>query len=213
MATTYIGEVFEQSNKLSGKAEVYTLLKKHHTAGLQMLLFLAYSGKITWLLPPGAPPYRPDPSPYGSHSRSLISEAGRLRQYVQCNDMIPNAVRREAAFISMLECLHAKEAEIVLAVKEGTLSTLYKFIDADMAHHLYPSIIPQPYPEGSARPLAATDVGGQKTSEPSSVDSAKPASTESVSEQPTKKKRGRPFGIKNGEGRRNKKAKNETVNA
>jgi hypothetical protein len=76
-----------------------------------------------FLLPEGEPPFKPATEPMGMTETNLFVECKRFHN-VFCKAEV-SALRREALFIGLLEGIHPKEAEILVAVKDQKLSKLY----------------------------------------------------------------------------------------
>ena len=118
------------------------LLEKFKGDGsLRVLFEYAFDPAKKFLLPEGDPPYKPDPAPIGMSMGILRQELKRF--YVFCRADLP-AVRREDLFIQLLEGVHPSEAELLLSVKDQTLSKKYKKITHQLVYDLGFVQVPPP---------------------------------------------------------------------
>lgn len=85
----------------------------------------AFNPDKKFVLPEGNPPYKEDSAPIGMSPANLIMEVKKF--YVFCRADL-NAVRRETLFVQLLENVHPTEAVLLLAIKDQTLSKMYKKI-------------------------------------------------------------------------------------
>lgn len=111
-------------------------------AALTLLFRHAFDPSKKFLLPEGDPPYKPDAAPIGMSMGILRQELKRF--YVFCRADLP-AIRREDLFIQLLEGVHPSEAELLLAVKDQTLSKKYKKITHKLVYDL--GFVQAPPPE------------------------------------------------------------------
>ena len=91
------------------------------------------------MLPQGNVPYKPNENPLGTDHSSLRREQKNLYMFVKGGNDTLSTIRRETIFIQLLEGLHPKEAEIVIAVKDKGLEDLYD-IDIDVVEEAFPDI-------------------------------------------------------------------------
>lgn len=164
----YLTEVLKELN--DNVSLFNSTYKKQGDGGILGTFFThGYNPAARFLLPDGAPPYKPAPQPLGMTPSNMVQEIKRF--YVLCRpDLRP--LRREQIFIEMLENVHPDEAKILIAVKDQKLPELYP--------NLTPKVIADAgFIPASAVPLAPTA--------PTII-----PSPELVVAQPQKKKRGRP---------------------
>jgi Family of unknown function (DUF6433) len=89
---------------------------------LTILFEYAFLPEKKWLLPEGEPPFKAAAEPMGMTETNLYAEFRRF--YVFCrSDLKP--LKRESLFINLLEGIHPKEAEMLIAVKDQKLHKLY----------------------------------------------------------------------------------------
>jgi hypothetical protein len=75
----------------------------------------------------------------GRGKTSLRREYQNLYHYVKGGNNTLTSIRREMMFINLLQGLHPKEAEVVILIKDGKLSSKYK-ISFDNVKEAYPDI-------------------------------------------------------------------------
>ncbi len=122
MAAKYVTEVlkelnddlslFESTYKKTGENSVLEILFKH-----------AYLPEYKFLLPPAAPPFKPNTAPVGMSPASFIQEIRKFGLFTRTDI---NNFKREMLFIQLLENLHPSESKILLAIKDQNLYKLYK---------------------------------------------------------------------------------------
>lgn len=117
------------------------LTKLKGDAALTILFQFAFDPAKKFLLPEGDPPYKPDAAPIGMSMGILRQELKRF--YVFCRADLP-AVRREDLFIQLLEGVHPSEAELLLSVKDQTLTKKYKKITHQLVYDLGFVQVPPP---------------------------------------------------------------------
>lgn len=114
-----IYEILENTSKQKTEQEKIAYLQEHaDNAALQTIIVGAFYPDVRWALPPGAPPYTPC-DPVNSEG-FLYSQAKRMYLFAEGGSNLPN-LRREALFIELLESVHPKDAELILAMKDKTL--------------------------------------------------------------------------------------------
>lgn len=116
----YITEILEEINADPTKLDNY----KGDTA-LTIIFTHAFLKDKKFLLPEGAPPFKQDAAPIGMTPSNLRQELRRF--YIFQRADLSN-LRREELFIGLLEGLHPKEAELMVAIKDQTLHKMYKKI-------------------------------------------------------------------------------------
>ena len=121
----FIPEILEEINSDPAKIADYK-----DNAALKILFEYAFLPSKKMCLPEGEPPFKPDVAPIGMSPANLMMELKKL--YVFTPERELNQVRRETLFIQLLENVHPSEAKLLLAVKDQTLSKLYKKITVNL---------------------------------------------------------------------------------
>lgn len=110
-----IYEVLELVSKAKSKKEKVEILKQNETWGLKDVIRGSMDSTVAWNLPPGAPPYTA--ALEQSVPANLQRENTKFAYLVKGGkgDELP-AYKRENIFIGMLEGIHPKDAELLVAM-------------------------------------------------------------------------------------------------
>lgn len=108
-----------------------SLLNTKHKDNLPIryLLQYAFDKRGKFLLPEGEPPYKKDAAPIGMSQSNFYQQIKKLYVFTR-PDL--KSVRREQLFIQLLEGLHPTEAEVMIAVKDQNITSLYPGITVDV---------------------------------------------------------------------------------
>ena len=115
------------------KRTVVKKLRENESYVLKSILQANYNPNINFSLPAGAPPYTPSETDV-EFDKTLMNRFATLTT----NNRKLNKMAKEMAFISLLECVSPGDAEILIAVKDGELETLYPMITEDTVRDAYP---------------------------------------------------------------------------
>ena len=113
-----------------------SLLRQYDNETLRYILELAFHPNVGWWLPEGAPPYKPS-EVLDSEGR-LYQEARTLPLYLSGNRPDIKQVQREMLFIGLLESLHPKDANLLIAVKDKKVEGL----NTATINEAFPGLIP-----------------------------------------------------------------------
>jgi hypothetical protein len=136
MATLAISEIIENAGKLATPVEKAQYLRDHDNETLRYILELAFYPGVRWELPEGSPPYKP--TSYLDQEGRLYQESRTLSMYLLGNNPELGKVKREMLFIGLLESLHPKDAQLLIAVKDRRVTG----IDAEVINLAFPGLIP-----------------------------------------------------------------------
>ena len=108
-------EVLELVSKAKSKKEKVEILKQNETWGLKDVIRGSMDPTVAWNLPPGAPPYTA--ALEQSVPTNLQRENTKFAYLVKGGkgDQLP-AFKRENIFIGLLEGIHPKDAELLVAM-------------------------------------------------------------------------------------------------
>ena len=138
-ANPFMNERLELVSQQKTDAKKVALLKEYECDILKSLFIWNFDDSIISLLPEGKVPYKPNENPLGTDHSSLRREQRNLYMVVKgANDTL-STIRRETIFIQMLEGLHPKEADIVIAVKDKDLEDMYD-VPFEVVEEAYPDI-------------------------------------------------------------------------
>lgn len=134
--TFAISEILGLVKSAKTKKEKVEILRKHHSETLTYILELAFHPNVGWWLPEGAPPYKP--SEVLDTEGRLYHEARTLPMYLSGNRPDLKKHQRENLFIGLLESIHPKDAELLIAVKDKKVEGL----DVATINEAFPGLIP-----------------------------------------------------------------------
>jgi len=135
-------EVFANAQKIEDRDERIAYLKRNAYRQVKTILQLAYNDKIELDFPEGAPPYKEN-----EETRFPIASIKNVfRNIGNCTKQSNYAkIRKERWFIGMLETLSAEDAKILIAAKDGKLSTFenkkYSKITKTLVRDTFPELL------------------------------------------------------------------------
>ena len=132
-----VHEIFTRINNAKDKPAKIAILKQFDNNAMRQLLKAAFDPKIKFDLPEGNPPYIKNEAPAGTEHTSLASEARKLYHFVVGGNNQITKLKKETMFIQMLEGLHEKDAEVLIAVKNKELNNAYKGLTAQMVKETF----------------------------------------------------------------------------
>ena len=135
----FMNEILELVDEQKTDEKKIAILKEYECDILKSLFIWNFDDSVISLLPPGTVPYKPNENPLGTDHSSLRREQRSLYNFVKGGNDQLSTIRRETIFIQMLEGLHPKEADIIIAVKDGNLEDMYD-IPFEVVEDAYPDI-------------------------------------------------------------------------
>ena len=135
----FMNEILELVSEQKTDAKKVAILKEYECDIIKSLFIWNFDDSVISLLPPGEVPYKPNESPLGTDHSSLRREQRSLYNFVKGGNDQLSTIRRETIFIQMLEGLHPKEADIVIAVKDKGLEDMYD-VSFEVVEEAYPDI-------------------------------------------------------------------------
>lgn len=131
-------EVLEEAQNKKTKAEKIQVLKQNESWALKDILRGALDPAVEWLVPEGQPPY--------TASQDHNSSSSLLRQNVQFKYFVKGPIgssmmkaKREQLYITLLESIHPKDAELVISMISKKLPM--KSITAEIVKEAFPGLI------------------------------------------------------------------------
>ena len=141
-----IASVFKEADDAQTKAGKVSVLQHNQSEVMKMLLRLAHDNTVRWLLPLGAPPYRPTDAANDVQGR-LYSEIQKFYLFVEGGNPpppnLPN-LKREQLFIQLLERVDPDDSKLIIAVKDRDLTSLFKSLTVDVINEAFPGLIDVP---------------------------------------------------------------------
>lgn len=121
MSELSIAEIVDKLEKARTKSERLDILKANDCGALRGLLRMNFDASLKLALPQGVPPFKKSAAPTGFGDTTL--KASAKGWYVFTKELAPSLTqtKRESIFISLLEKLDSKEAEILLNAKDRKL--------------------------------------------------------------------------------------------
>jgi len=135
----FMNEILELVTEQKTDAKKVAILQEYECDILKSLFIWNFDDSIISLLPEGKVPYKANENPLGTDHSSLRREQRNLYMFVKGGNDALSTIRRETIFIQMLEGLHPKEADIIVAVKDGDLEDMYD-VPFEVVEEAYPDI-------------------------------------------------------------------------
>ena len=135
----FMNEIFELVSEQKTDDGKIAILKEYECDIIKSLFIWNFDDSIISLLPEGKVPYKPNENPLGTDHSSLRREQRSLYNFVKGGNDALSTIRRETIFIQMLEGLHPKEADIIVAVKDRGLEDMYD-VPFEVVEEAYPDI-------------------------------------------------------------------------
>jgi len=132
-----IAEFLEKVGKYKRTQDKIDAIKANDSFALRVMLQAAYDPNVKFLLPEGAPPYKP--SELVDQENVLYRDARMITYFVQGFYPDLAQTKREAMFIEFLERLAPKDAELLLLVKD---KKPIKGITLQHVTEAFPGLIP-----------------------------------------------------------------------
>jgi hypothetical protein len=114
------------------------MLQENNSVALQTVLRGAFDPAIKWLLPEGDPPYKPNDLVDQEHI--FYHECRKMYLFIEGGNPDLKQLRREALFVQLLETVSAKDAKVLLAIKDKHLP--YPGITPDIIQEAFPGLLP-----------------------------------------------------------------------
>ena len=135
----FMNEILDLVSEQKTDAKKVAVLKEYECDIIKSLFIWNFDDSIISLLPEGKVPYKPNENPLGTDHSSLRREQRNLYMFVKGGNDQLSTIRRETIFIQMLEGLHPKEADIIVAVKDGDLEEMYD-VSYEVVEEAFPDI-------------------------------------------------------------------------
>lgn len=114
------------------------LLQQNISDPVLIILKYAFDPSIKFILPDGAPPYKP--CEFLDQEGRLYTELRRLYLFIEGGNPSLTKVKREYLFIQLLESIDKQDAELLVAVKDKKLP--YKGLTASVVKKAFPGLLP-----------------------------------------------------------------------
>jgi len=139
-----ISEILKKCSEASKKEEKIAILRKYDSTVLRNILKMCYDANLEWMLPEGAPPYKPNP--FVDQQGILYTELRKT--YLFCKgggreDI--SQTKREFLYVQFLEHIDPEDAKLMIAVKDKQMP--YKGITKKLVNECWPGLIDEPQKE------------------------------------------------------------------
>lgn len=123
-------------NKLKQHKRKVDLVKEYKSNfAFRTVLQGNFVDNIKFPFPPGPPPYIPKPE------KESVELNPKLFNFARCFDRSEHQWQRERYFTSILENVDAKDAKIIIAMKDKKLTELYPTITKELIKEAIPGLI------------------------------------------------------------------------
>ena len=124
MAKTYeyIHELFDDVCAVKDRDERIAFLKDNAFKQAKSILQLCYNDKLELDLPLGRPPFTP--CPVGRTPAAISNAFSSLGLTIVNNNV--KRIKKEKIFVGILESIHEDDANLLLAAKDGNITTIQK---------------------------------------------------------------------------------------
>lgn len=132
----HLFELFEAIEAENSRNKKIELLKQYDCKSLRTILKGGFCPSIEFDLPVGKPPY--EPADLTASFRTIDKCLSLFKHFVVGNQ-IRRPDKRESIFISMLETMHPKEAQLVISMKDKKIK--YKGLTIKLIEEVFPGLI------------------------------------------------------------------------
>lgn len=135
-----VHEILTKAGDAPTRVEKVEVLREYNTLALRDVLKGAYDDAVEFILPKGSPPF--SEANAEAPPTSLHRQTKQFKYFVRGGpgEKLP-AVKVEMMFVKMLEGIHPKDAELVIAMKEKDLAGRYKGITKKLVDEAFPGLI------------------------------------------------------------------------
>ena len=140
MAEHNVVETLEMVDEAKTRDEKREILKSRDNYATRALLQLNFHPDVKWHIPKGAPPYTPSQEA-DSTEGSIHFEVKKLNYFVKGGGHDLSMLKRESMYVQLLERVAAKDAKLLISVKDQNLS--YKGLSYKLVRDVWPDLLPE----------------------------------------------------------------------
>ena len=140
MAEHNVVETLEMVDEAKTRDEKREILKSRDNYATRALLQLNFHPDVKWHIPRGAPPYTPSQES-DSTEGSIHFEVKKLNYFVKGGGHDLSMLKRESMYVQLLERVAAKDAKLLISVKDQNLS--YKGLSYKLVRDVWPDLLPE----------------------------------------------------------------------
>lgn len=136
MTRKSISWILNFTSKLESEDEQIKCLRANDNNAIRTILKYSFDPNIKWLLPEGAPPYKPCEFPH--QEQMLYGEIRRLYLFLEGGNPNLKPLKREMMFIEILQSIDPEDAKMLIAIKDKKFP--YKGLKAKTVQKAFPGI-------------------------------------------------------------------------
>jgi|TARA_B110000914_G_C15177370_1_gene315687 hypothetical protein len=140
MAEHNVIETLEMVDEAKTRDEKREILKSRDNYATRALLQLNFHPDVKWHIPKGSPPYTPSQEA-DSTEGSIHFEVKKLNYFVKGGGHDLSMLKRESMYVQLLERVAAKDAKLLISVKDQNLS--YKGLSYKLVRDVWPDLLPE----------------------------------------------------------------------
>ena len=140
MAEHNVIETLEMVDEAKTRDEKREILKSRDNYATRALLQLNFHPDVKWHIPKGSPPYTPSQEA-DSTEGSIHFEVKKLNYFVKGGGHDLSMLKRESMYVQLLERVDAKDAKLLISVKDQNLS--YKGLSYKLVRDVWPDLLPE----------------------------------------------------------------------
>lgn len=133
-----LSSILKQCSEGKTANDKAALLQQNASDPLLTILKYAFDPNIKFILPEGAPPFKP--CEFLDQEGRLYAELRRLYLFIEGGNPSLTKAKREYLFIQLLESIDKQDAEMLCAVKDKKLP--YKGMTAAVVKKAFPGLLP-----------------------------------------------------------------------
>ena len=135
--TPLLSEVLKKVHNAKTKDKKISILRENDSDPLRMVIKSSFDPQITWAIPDGNVPYKPNDVPAGTEHTTLATESRKLWHFIRGADNDTPQFKKEQMFLQMCEGLHKSEAELLINAKDKKLHQVYKGLSTNVVKEAF----------------------------------------------------------------------------
>lgn len=133
-------EAIQTERYVQKRVELLKNLEPNEAYAFKTIIQGQFMPSVEFDLPEGTPPYTPNQT-LDEKQRTHISSA--IKSLAECvKTSKNNRIQKETAFIKLLESVHEKDAEILIAMKDKKLNEKFSVLKERLIREAYPTLLP-----------------------------------------------------------------------
>ena len=135
-----IDKILEGANKRRNFERRVSALRENSSKTLKTVLRGAYDDRIRFILPEGMPPQAKLNEDDSKATKTISDHLESFVYFFDEGELVPMDIRIKI-FINILETISKREAEILVAMKDKNLHSLFKNLDKETVKTAFPGYI------------------------------------------------------------------------